>query len=221
MGHHPPTVCIISSNRFQSELLALFLQTEADLACTVLPLPDFHSPGMGTQKVPDLVLWDAGGKGGDGFFHAGRIGPICWKRARPYTALFNVRADRGVEFKAIAAGMRGVFFCDTPSDLLARGIKAILNGELWYSRECLSGFLEAGFSLADNRRANSLLSAGTELTGREYAVLEKIAAGLSSARIAADFSISPHTVKTHIRNIYKKLGVSTRLEAIRWYTRNR
>jgi len=55
---------------------------------------------------------------------------------------------------------------------------------------------------------------GEPLTERELEVLEHIANGASNRQTALDLSISPNTVKVHIRNIYAKLGVSTRTEAM-------
>jgi DNA-binding CsgD family transcriptional regulator len=53
-----------------------------------------------------------------------------------------------------------------------------------------------------------------ELTGREREILELIAQGLGNVAIAARLRISPHTLRNHISNIFDKLGVATRAEAI-------
>ena len=54
---------------------------------------------------------------------------------------------------------------------------------------------------------------GEPLSDRELDVLQRLAAGESNKAIADGLSISPYTVKTHLRNIYTKLDVSTRTEA--------
>jgi LuxR family maltose regulon positive regulatory protein len=52
------------------------------------------------------------------------------------------------------------------------------------------------------------------LTGREAKILKLIAAGLTNREIAAQLVISPETVKKHASNIYSKLNVSSRTEAV-------
>jgi DNA-binding CsgD family transcriptional regulator len=54
------------------------------------------------------------------------------------------------------------------------------------------------------------------LTEREVEVLRLTAAGLPSARIAERLVLSVHTVNTHLRSIYSKLGVNSRAAATRW-----
>ena len=55
--------------------------------------------------------------------------------------------------------------------------------------------------------------AAAELTGRETDLLKALAQGFSNRRIAAEFWITEQTVKFHLSNVYRKLGVSNRTEA--------
>lgn len=54
------------------------------------------------------------------------------------------------------------------------------------------------------------------LTARERAILEAVASGLTTAAISKELWVSEHTVKFHLTNIYRKLGVSNRAGAIRY-----
>ena len=57
--------------------------------------------------------------------------------------------------------------------------------------------------------------AAPELSQREYEVLRQLAEGLSNKEIARALSVSENTVKTHLANLYAKLGVSRRTEALK------
>ena len=76
--------------------------------------------------------------------------------------------------------------------------------------------LETHAAPANRTPAESPDALATEpLTDREMNVLELLASHLSLPEIATDLFISPHTVRTHVKNIYRKLGASSRSEAVR------
>jgi DNA-binding NarL/FixJ family response regulator len=60
----------------------------------------------------------------------------------------------------------------------------------------------------------------TELTAREHDVMARLVRGERNAEIARALVISETTVETHLRNIYGKLGVSSRIRAVLYYLRN-
>lgn len=61
---------------------------------------------------------------------------------------------------------------------------------------------------------NEAALASLGLTGQEVKVLERLAAGRSNKEIARDLGLSPNTVKTHVGNLYGKLAVSRRTQAV-------
>ena len=65
------------------------------------------------------------------------------------------------------------------------------------------------------RRAAELVGAHVPLSERELEVLALLDSELSVARIASTLTISYHTAKSHVRSIYAKLGVGTRVAAVR------
>lgn len=58
------------------------------------------------------------------------------------------------------------------------------------------------------------MDSGDRLTPREVAVLGLLARGSSYAEIAADLRVSVHTVATHVKNLYRKLGVHSARAAV-------
>ncbi len=82
-----------------------------------------------------------------------------------------------------------------------------------------AGGVWVGWKLAARARPetfqrNDAALAALGLTGQEVKVLERLAAGGSNKEIARDLGLSPNTVKTHVANLYAKLEVSRRTQAI-------
>ena len=83
-----------------------------------------------------------------------------------------------------------------------------------YVRHLLAVFPASGREQAASSRAAAAgISLAEPLSSRELEVLDLIAAGLTNQQIAARLYVSLHTVKSHARNIYAKLGVSSRTQA--------
>jgi LuxR family transcriptional regulator of csgAB operon len=138
-----------------------------------------------------------------------------WKKSRgkkSFVALCNVAPELDIEKEAVANKIQGLFYKNDPPDIIPKGISAILNGELWYSRKTLTK------CLLEQTPSNDLSeqAATCNLTHREREILALITSGYSNKTIATDLFISVHTVKTHIYNIYKKINVNSRLQAALW-----
>lgn len=104
------------------------------------------------------------------------------------------------------AGVAGYVLKDDPPDALLRAIRQTAQGEQWVSPQ-------AAVVLAAHVR-NTLSSAAPALTERELEVLGLIARGYHNEEIAEKLTISEYTVRNHISNIFDKLNVKTRVEAV-------
>lgn len=113
-------------------------------------------------------------------------------------------------FQAMRAGARGYVLKDTDEEEMLRAIRAAGHGEAIFSPAIarrLVDFFAAPQPVAPAR-------AFPELTDREREILDLIAQGLGNAAIATQLSLSPKTVRNHISNIFDKLQVADRAEAI-------
>lgn len=110
----------------------------------------------------------------------------------------------------------GIFYRTDPFELIGKGIEKVLEGEHWLSRNLLVQSLQStrnSFKIDSNKML-------TLLTTREQEIVKLIAVGQDNQSIADHLYISPNTVKTHISNIYKKIDVSNRVQAILWASEN-
>ncbi len=103
--------------------------------------------------------------------------------------------------------IRGVFYSQATREQLLSGIMALIEGGDWLPRALMERML------AELRRARQQAESKTELTLREREILSLAGKGLSNAEIAAQLCLSPHTIKSHIHNLLRKLGASNRAEA--------
>jgi DNA-binding NarL/FixJ family response regulator len=175
-------------------------------------MPDPHLVGDQESMQTHVVLLDCLGADPGKLWSRLRMeGDV--NRTQWSIALFNVAPDKGIEKEALDLGVRGIFYDNEPLERFPKGILAILNGELWYSREALSKCV-----LEARPRVKLRGSPIATLTSREKEILIMIASGASNKTIANELCISLHTVKTHIYNIYKKINVPNRLQAMLWVT---
>jgi len=79
---------------------------------------------------------------------------------------------------------------------------------------CANWATRARPSLSPTPSLAALSSAASITRAREQQVLLLVSAGFSNREIAAQFSLAESTIKTHLKNIYRKLGVNNRTRAV-------
>lgn len=200
--------------RLQNELMAFFLEQQTGTTC--LTGQNLHS----IQDIDDhagqpiLFLVDCQGRNLESLLSELELYRQK-KLARILVALFNMDDSLGMEEEAMLRGVRGFFYVGDPLDRFPKGVCAIFDGELWASREIMSK------CIIQHKRQDSLPRGdATGLTPREVEILAMVAVGSKNEEIAEKLCISPHTVKTHIYNIFKKIDVPNRLQAALWAANN-
>lgn len=137
----------------------------------------------------------------------------------PHSAVALIGAPaRGPHEQLISCPLvKGIFPGEGHDDHLLKGIRALLAGENWFSRRILDDWL--------NRQRTSIslppmpeMEPG--LTERERQILGHINQAFTNGQIADALSISEHTVKTHLYNIFRKIGVRNRTQASNWVKAN-
>ena len=111
-------------------------------------------------------------------------------------------------FAAMRAGARGYVLKEANADEMIRVIRAVAEGEAHFGPE-IARKLRGFFS-----KPTAPKEIFPELTPREGEVLDMIARGLSNTEISRRLYVSPKTVRNHASNIFVKLQVADRSQAI-------
>jgi DNA-binding NarL/FixJ family response regulator len=159
------------------------------------------------RRKPHLVLLDLRMPGVDGLECIAEI-----KRSWPEikTVAISAYEDRASIDAALLAGA-SAYIVKTVSPM---DIPAVL-------RQASTGAVYHSPSATPLRfEQESHAASGPCLTPRETAILQAIAGGLTTKAISQDLWLSEHTVKFHLTNIYRKLGVSNRSAAVRYAFEN-
>lgn len=114
-------------------------------------------------------------------------------------------------FNAIKVGADGYLLKDVGPESLKNGILDTLNGGAAMTPSIAQKTLRL---LRNPAEFQSVPKQDFQLTDRETEVLEQLGKGLSYTKIADNIFLSPSTVRKHIENIYKKLQVHSKLEAV-------
>ncbi|EGR1273980.1 helix-turn-helix transcriptional regulator [Vibrio parahaemolyticus] len=135
------------------------------------------------------------------------------------TVLVNAEPNLRIESLLTWSNLKGLFYFEDDFDKVMMGLKGILNGENWLSRDILNQLI--GYLLSLNNTVGELeTKLEMELTRRELQVLSALCQGGSNLDIADSLFVSEHTVKSHLYSIFRKLEVKNRMQAITWAKRN-
>jgi DNA-binding NarL/FixJ family response regulator len=116
-------------------------------------------------------------------------------------------------YEALRAGASGFLLKDVTAQQLVEGVRVIAKGEALLAPTVTKRLLErfaATLPGADDAPPPALSS----LTERELEILTQLARGLSNAELGATLYLSEPTIKTHLSNIFRKLGVRDRVQAV-------
>lgn len=148
--------------------------------------------------LPDVVLMDLRLRHENG---ARVTSAICAEfPAARVLMISNYDGDENIH-QALAAGAMGYLFKSIVEDELVDAIREVHAGRRYLPRGVAA-------RLDENR-------AGAQLTRREYEILDLLGKGLGNRELGQVLGVTEDTIKTHLKSLFRKLGVSDRAEAAR------
>jgi len=169
------------------------------------------------RLAPDVVLLDLNMPGASGI---DALRELAGSAPRVQGVILTASTQNADVLDALAAGACGYLLKDMRADRLVSSVRQAAEGDMVLSAEvarALRAHVRAGadasLSADEDKRAAQDAGERAALTPREEEVLRLIAEGADNAAIGQALSISPHTVKQYVANIFEKLGVRSRVQA--------
>ena len=155
--------------------------------------------------TPDVVVVDLKLTAGTEYEGLRLITEIAHRHSDVASLVLTTFLDDDLVVRAVKAGARGYVVKDVDTTELVRAIQAVSGGGSAFDPRSAAIVLRTVAGGGESPEA---------LTDREREVLRLLADGLSNKRIGETLFISESTVKFHIRNIIRKLGVTKRTDAV-------
>jgi DNA-binding CsgD family transcriptional regulator len=208
MGNSVQEVYLVGSSKLQNEAIAYFISKELGLRCSLTPTLDSIPPrGEGRRR---LVLHEFNG-GEDELEHLEASDTAGILQTDDVILILPrfCGHEANLEAEALRYGVCGFLYRVGSIIHLREMVEAVSKGELWVPTELFSAIVKRSLS-------RKVPAEKTHLSAREIEILRSLAMGKTNVMIATSCSLSPHTVKTHIHRIFKKLHLSNRTEAAKW-----
>ena len=212
------SLLVCDDHRLLTDALALAVGLDPDLRMVADPVHDGEAAeAVCAERRPDVVLMDVQLEGTiSGLEATRRI-----KRVSPGTRVVIVTgsvAKEDILLEAVEAGASGgLDKVHAMQDVLGI-VKMAADGEVLVDRDELGRLLRKLERRGHGHREAAL--AAEPLTQREREVLQLVAQGLPNDQIASRLFLSVRTVRNHVQNILRKLGVHSKLQAAAFAVKN-
>ena len=196
-------VVLVDDHQLVAQAIERFLNACDDI--TVIGVAGSVAELARFSARPDVVLMDYALPDGTGA-EATRIAKARWPRVR--VVMLTGSGGNETTLETMQAGADGYLTKGRALDDVVSAVRSVAAGDVLLPAGIIG---EMAQRLHEKPRHPPLAQA---LTGRELEVLRHLCAGRSSRVIASDLNLSPETVRTHVQAIRRKLGASSRLEAV-------
>ncbi len=179
------------------------LTAECDLMLVGEAADGHEAQRLSRELEPDVLLLDLNMPGPSAFETVAFLREHC---PQVKVVMLTAYDDDTYVHGLVAVGVAGYVLKDEIEEAVVRAIHTVMQGDTWFSRTVVD-------KLARSATEEASPAEKPVLTERELEVLRLLVAGKTDQQIGQELSIAERTVRRHLRSIYDKLGVDTRVEA--------
>jgi DNA-binding NarL/FixJ family response regulator len=191
------------------EGLRRFLETEPDLKVIGDASDGAEAVKLASQLKPDILLLDLRMRKHSDGLEALRELNIPANATKVRVILLAAEIEKSQIVEALQLGARGVVLKSDAAQVLLKAVPTVMAGEYWLLREPVSNLDQYLRTLMQSMH-KEVRQKKFGLTPLELEIVSLVVEGYSDKEIAERLKISEDTVKHHLSNIFRKLGVSTR-----------
>lgn len=211
--HNIRDIILITEGSLQSSLLKEVLETKLSINVTLITPENLACQNIREQSISAIIL-DFSIVTEDTLTRYREFKESQLKATREI--LINCDKSISSDDLFIWRTLAGIFYTSDDIQTLQNGIDKILRGEMWFSRKFSQQYIN---HLRQNSKPVSN-NVPTILTKREQQIITFLSMGASNQQIAEQLFVSENTVKTHLHNIFKKIDVKNRVQALIWAKEN-
>jgi len=185
---------------FGEGIKSLVEKYEKEFKVNITTVLNCFDPKTIKSQKPDLLITDFNTLSDmfhEDFFHDKLRVLLLGTRCLPI-----IEEGRLADF--ISHGLVGILSPDTNESQFSKALNTILSGELWFERKRLQGVVP-GIKSVTGKNA-------PHLTEKEIEIVKRVCEGLSNKEIKQSLKMTDQSVRAHLSRIYKKTGVSDRLQ---------
>jgi DNA-binding NarL/FixJ family response regulator len=207
MSDEPTRVVLVDDHPVYRDGLRMLLESIDEVDVVAVAEDGAEAIGVVEQADPDVVVMDVQMPGLDGI---AATRELTTRHPHLAVVVLTMSEDDETVFSAMRAGARGYLVKGSSQHEIVRAIRSVDSGELVFGA-AVAQRVAAYFA---GRPPSVDAPAFPQLTEREREILDLLAAGRSNPQIAQALFLSPKTVRNNVSNIFAKLQVADRSEAI-------
>jgi len=171
-----------------------------------------EAANLAGKEQPDIVLLYDDMTGETGWMDA--LPRLMALLNRPRIILITSSENAQDHVRAVRNGALGIVTTNLPPEILFKAIEKIHAGEAWLDRSLVASFLVQGSNSMLSFRDDPRVKKIAQLSAREREIIALVGEGLKNQQIADRLFLSEVTVRHHLTSVFKKLGVTDRLELV-------